>query len=295
MYRGGVRTFVYRRVYRNILTKVVTRLQPADVFFVLSATSQNPIYEKRFSNVPVRVDQEKLNAALAAFRPVHIDIFNASSCSCVRNARVPSFDQPWNRTETDSRPCCDGGSGGVKTFMQIHWVKHCFEEVERYERRRGMTFKVWIRLRPDVYYLSNMQYPRVGQLVQNGITISVMPKPDLMFALRRSSVDWFNALYADYVKHCIVKLICFGSYSSLKVGKRTRGCIRIDETMSAPEYTGWFPLLGSNTVVHGSKHWRFADVAMHPVIVRGPHTADCERLSAHRQECEAATRRGWHA
>lgn len=153
-------------------------------------------------------------------------------------------------------------------------------------------------------FLKKDAFPPLDQLIRNGITVAQKSGPaapaDWMFAMKRSSVSWFDLAYAQVVQLCGRKIKCKERFATLTRAKQ-KICKSTEERYAAPEYSPWF-----NHHMHGKDdaffrgdpgnmtHWKLVALDMRAVIVRGLHDADCYRLIGDKGQCAKQSQVGWN-
>lgn len=272
---GGMRSFPYPKIHKSILE--LKKKMNATVFVVMHETT-SPGVEK-FVQVPFKVDQTALKAALDLLEPVHIEIHNASTCQCFS-------------TVEPTTTCCD--DEWMSNYLQFGWVWHCLNVVRQYEQNQQVKFEFFVRVRPDVMYFALDQLPSKEKLRNNGITLTMKwarnQPADWIFIVARRSLDWFLDAMADVQDHCNVK------HSCRKDGEGGK-CLEKDDFFRSPEYSPWFTQDSRSRFtfmrVRGAKRWTYDTVNLQPVIVRSKGMADCFRLIGGRKECLSFTAKGW--
>lgn len=281
---GGIRSFIFPKVHQSIYLKVVSRVQPARVFMVLSRTrSADEIGGgNRVQTKDNSYSMQQLQEVIQLFSPVHIEVHRTSNCKAAR--------------ETDANvSCCDEHQ--VNDFMQMHWIAHCFKKADHYEIEHQVNFDIFVRVRPDTYFYDAV--PPRHILLGNVITVQVKDSDvrlsDWFFALARKGRAWVDDAYDELLNHCDAKTSCLESFDRLS-RKQQAKCQRADEAFSPPEYSWWYAQrpLGTFITARG-RSFQYRAVNMNLVIVRSQHAADCYRLITERHKhCYNQTLRGWH-
>eukprot|EP00435_Cladocopium_sp_Y103_P034719 s1188_g9.t1 len=270
---GGMRSFPYPKIHQSILE--LKKKINATVFMVMHETT-SPGVEK-YVQVPFKVDQTALKAALDLMEPVHTEIHNASTC------------QSFSTVEPETN-CCD--DAWMSNYLQFGWVWHCLNVVRQYEQKQQMRFEFFVRVRPDVMYFALDQLPSKEKLRKSGVTLTMKhdrnQPADWIFILTRRSLDWFLDTMEDVQNHCNKK------HSCRKEGQGGK-CLEKDTVFMAPEYSGWYKqdLRSPLAFLRGTKRWTFDTVNLQPVIVRSKGMADCFRLIGDRKRCLDFTMKGW--
>mmetsp|Transcript_103797 Transcript_103797/g.289084 ORF Transcript_103797/g.289084 Transcript_103797/m.289084 type:complete len:432 (-) Transcript_103797:64-1359(-) len=277
---GGIRSLYFKAVYLSILHKAIDQLRPARVFFVLNKwRSVDDNGEGHGVQIPDNPPMDRVYQALAAFEPSFVELHEGSDCHAMHKVEP-------------GRLCCDKE---VSSFMQLHWIQHCFEEVERYEAKHRIRFDIFVRLRPDVFYFD--AFPRREVVNRSDITLAMKwawnQPADWLFIVTRKGLGWFTETYGQLSKRCQVKRQCRERLDSLTLDGR-KSCLKPDGHFGAPEYSSWYRQSPEGTFVTASgSRFPFRSIDVSPIIVRAPHKADCFRSLSRFGPCQQQSQRGW--
>lgn len=280
---GGARSFHFRKVHESILHRAVERLRPARVFFVLNGLRR---LDDHGEGQPIQkfvpMNWSRVEAAVAKFDPSYVELHQSGG-----GCREAHHLQP-------DRVCCeDNRIGG---FMQLDWLARCLEVASDYEKRHGIRFGLWVRLRADMFYFED--WPNASHLrASAAITVTQKKKNepgDWLFAVWPQAMNWFWRVHKIARTICLEKQACEAQFETLDAKSRD-WCLLPNNIFEAPEYSTWFrQSKRAGTFWDGDNLWRFDDLDLAPIIVRTRTLADCFRSLRYYPQCSAISKgEGW--